>query len=219
MKKLKNIFKNKKVRITIITSIILLVVIVWIADYTINKTTNNLIYQDVNKIPYNKVGLLLGTSKLLSSGIPNQYFQKRIKATVELYQAHKIDKLVISGDNSKKDYNEPLDMKNELVANGIPDSVIYLDFAGFRTFDSAIRMYKIFGQSKFTIISQDFHNRRAIYIANHKQMQTIGYNATDVDAYNGFKTKLREKFARVKVFIDLFLNKEPKFLGEKITIN
>lgn len=219
MKKLKNIFKNKKVRITIITSIILLVVIVWIADYTINKTTNNFIYQDVNKIPYNKVGLLLGTSKLLSSGIPNQYFEKRIKATVELYQAHKIDKIVISGDNSKKDYNEPLDMKNELVANGIPDSVIYLDYAGFRTFDSAIRMYKIFGQRKFTIISQDFHNRRAIYIANHKKMETIGYDAADVDAYNGFKTKLREKFARVKVFIDLFFKIEPKFLGEKITIN
>ena len=219
MKKLKNIFKNKKVRITIITSIILLVVIVWIADYTINKTTNNLVYQDVTKIPYNKVGLLLGTSKLLSSGIPNQYFEKRINATVELYQAHKIDKIVISGDNSKKDYNEPLDMKNELVANGIPDSVIYLDYAGFRTFDSVIRMYKIFGQSKFTIISQDFHNRRAVYIANHKQMQTIGYDAADVDTYNGFKTKLREKFARVKVFIDLFFKIEPKFLGDKITIN
>ena len=219
MKKLKNIFKNKKVRITIITSIILLVVIVWIADYTINKTTNNLVYQDVTKIPYNKVGLLLGTSKLLSSGIPNQYFEKRINATVELYQAHKIDKIVISGDNSKKDYNEPLDMKTELVANGIPDSVIYLDYAGFRTFDSVIRMYKIFGQSKFTIISQDFHNRRAVYIANHKQMQTIGYDAADVDTYNGFKTKLREKFARVKVFIDLFFKIEPKFLGDKITIN
>ena len=107
--------------------------------------------------------------------------------------SHKIEFIVISGDNSKKDYNEPLDMKNELIKAGIPPEKIYLDYAGFRTYDSVIRLDKIFGQKKFTVISQDFHNRRAIYIARHLNLQAIGFNAKDVDVYNGFKTKLREK--------------------------
>ena len=109
-------------------------------------------------------------------------------------------------------------MKEELLKNGIPENRIFLDYAGFRTYDSVIRMSKIFGQNSFTVISQEFHNRRAIYIARHFGLNVTGFNAKDVDIYNGFKTKLREKFARVKVFIDILTNKQPKFLGEQIEI-
>jgi SanA protein len=208
----------KIVKIILLISILLNVGIIWTANVIINKSTNSLVYGDPVKIPHNKVGLLLGTSKYLRSGMPNQYFINRLKATVELYSAGKIDFIVISGDNSEKYYNEPRDMKNELVKLGVPENKIFLDYAGFRTFDSIIRIWKIFGQTSFTVISQDFHNRRAIYIAKCKKLHAIGYNAADVNAYNGFKTKLREKFARVKVFIDLMSNKEPKFLGQTIDI-
>ncbi len=155
----------KKIKWFLIIAIIIIVGFVWIANSVINNNTNALVYDDTTKIPYNKVALLLGTSKNLNSGQPNQYFANRIKATVDLYKAHKIEIIVISGDNSKKDYNEPLDMKAELIKQGIPEDKIYLDYAGFRTFDSVIRMNKIFGQSSFTIISQKFHNQRAVYIA------------------------------------------------------
>lgn len=208
----------KKLKWIISILIILSIYAMWMADNKIEKSTNVLIYDNLDKIPHNKVGLLLGTSKFLRSGSPNQYFANRIKATIDLYNAHKIDFVVISGDNSKKDYNEPFDMKNELIKYGIPENKIYLDYAGFRTYDSVIRMHKIFGQNRFTVISQDFHNRRTVFIAKKMDLQAIGYNAADVDLYNGFKTKLREKFARVKVFIDLKINKEPKFLGQKIKI-
>ena len=109
-------------------------------------------------------------------------------------------------------------MKNELVKRGVAEDKIYLDYAGFRTLDSVVRMEKIFGQHRFTVKSQDFHNRRAIYIAQAKGLQAIGYNAQDVDAYSGFKTQLREKFARVKLFMDLYTNKSPKFLGDPVII-
>ncbi len=208
----------KKIKWFIFFAIIVIVAIVWYANSVINNNTSKLVYDDTTKIPYNKVGLLLGTSKILNSGQPNQYFANRIIATVDLYNAHKIEIIVISGDNSKKDYNEPLDMKNELIKQGIPEDKIYLDYAGFRTFDSVLRMNKIFGQKSFTIISQKFHNQRAVYIALKNKINAIGFNAKDVDAYNGFKTQLREKFARVKVCIDMFLGKQPKFLGEKIEI-
>lgn len=142
----------------------------------------------------------------------------RIQATVALFKARKIDAIVISGDNSREGYNEPEDMQAELLKEGIPKNKIYLDYAGFRTLDSVVRMEKIFAQSSFTVISQDFHNRRAIYIAQARDLQVVGFNAEDVNAYSGFKTQLREKFARVKLFLDLYTNKSPKYLGEKIII-
>ncbi len=211
--KLKKVYKPT----IIILFVFSLISILW-ANSTINKQTENKIYTETDSIPENNVGLLLGTSKFLRNGNSNQYFENRISATVQLYKTGKIKNIVISGDNSRKDYNEPEDMKNELIKRGIPENRIYLDFAGFRTYDSVFRMKEIYGQNSFTIISQEFHNQRAVYIANSLNLNAIGFNAKDVNAYNGFKTKIREKFARVKVFIDLFFDKKPKFLGEKIEI-
>jgi SanA protein len=185
----------------------------------INKFSRGHLFNDVNAIPYNKVGLLLGTSKYLSKGVSNPYFENRIKAAEDLYHAGKIKYIVISGDNSFVSYNEPRDMRKKLLTDSIPDSCIFLDFAGFRTFDSVIRCKEIFGQEKFTVISQQFHNERAIYISSHYNIDAIGFDAEDVGSYNGFMTNVRELFARVKVFIDIFITHEqPKFLGEKISI-
>jgi len=191
---------------------------VFFADYRIEKSSDNLVYDDVNLIPHNKVGLLLGTAKYISDNYGNPYYEYRITAATDLYNAGKIDYILISGDNGNENYNEPQDMKNDLIKNGIPEDRIVLDYAGFRTYDSVIRINKIFGQTSFTIISQEFHNRRAIYIAKCFNLNAIGYNAKDVNSASAFKTNLREKFARVKVFVDLLINKEPKFLGEKIEI-
>lgn len=201
-----------------ITFSAMLIFSIWFAHFKVEKTTQHLVYNDVRAIPYNKVGLLLGTSKLLRSGELNLYFYHRISAAVELFKAQKIKYIVISGDHSKEDYNEPLDMKSELVKFGIPDSIIILDYAGFRTYDSVVRLNKIFGQEQCTIISQEFHNKRAIYIANRLGLNAIGFNAKDVDAHIGFKTKLRERFARVNMFIDFLVHKEPIFLGQKVEI-
>jgi SanA protein len=176
------------------------------------------ISHDIHQVKPTKVALLLGTSKYLKSGKPNAYFFNRIEATIALFKNHKISYVIISGDNSRKDYNEPLDMKNELLKNGIAEDRIYLDYAGFRTYDSVIRAKKIFGQDTILFISQEFHNQRAVFIARQNGIEGYGFNAKDVTAFNGLKTMIREFFARDKVFIDAWINKEPKFLGEKIII-
>jgi SanA protein len=220
IRKQKNM-KNKLVKIltwTFVAGLTASVFFIIFMNHRVNRQARDFVFENVELIPANKVGLLLGTSKLLKSGRPNQYFFNRITAAVELFEAGKIEFIVASGDNSRKNYNEPQDMKDELVKRGIPENRIFLDYAGFRTFDSMYRMRKIFGQTEFTIISQKFHNQRAIYIGNSLGLNTVGYNAKDVDAYNGFRTKLRERFARVKMFIDLITNKKPKFLGEKVII-
>lgn len=209
---------KKKILWFVLAFTFLVLIFTIIANYKIDSSTTNYIKDNVDDLPACKVGLLLGTSKFLRAGVPNEYFNNRIKAAVELFKSGKIKYILVSGDNGKKYYNEPLDMKKELLKSGIPDSAIYLDNAGFRTFDSVIRGKEIFGQNSYIVISQNFHNQRAVYIARHYNIEAYGYNAKDVSAYNGFRTKVREFFARAKVFIDIFIGKEPKYLGEKIII-
>lgn len=176
------------------------------------------IFTDITTIQHRQVGLLLGTSKTLASGTINLYFTYRVQGAAKLYHAKKINKILISGDHGYSNYNEPLDMQKALVELGVPKEDIILDYAGFRTLDSIYRAKKVFGQNKLTIISQEFHNQRAIYIANYLAMDVIAYNVDDVSKAYGYKTMYREKLARVKVVLDKILNKKPKFLGKKIII-
>lgn len=213
-----NMKKIKILKWSLVFGLIFSISFMLIANYKVVKKSEGKIYSTIEDIPKNRVGLLLGTSKLLKSGKTNYYFEYRIQATVLLFKAGKIEYVLISGDNGRTNYNEPQDMKDELMRRGVPESKIFLDYAGFRTFDSVYRAKEIFGQTSFTVISQEFHNQRAIYTANALNINAIGFNAQDVNAYGGFKTQVREKFARVKVILDLMFNKKPKFLGEKIHI-
>ena len=164
------------------------------------------------------MGLLLGTAKYYKDGGINLYFKYRIDAAVLLYKNHKIDYILVSGDNSSLSYNEPITFKKELIKRGIPEDVIYLDYAGFRTLDSVIRAKEIFGQEEITIISQKFQNERAIYLAEKKGIKAIGFNAKDIEGGDGFKMQLREYLARTKAFLDIIFHVEPKFYGEEIEI-
>ena len=187
-------------------------------NWLVEKSAKKKVFNSTKEIPHNKVGLLLGTSKRLINGQINLYYKYRIDAAVRLYHAGKIDFILVSGDNSTKHYNEPTTIKNDLIDKGIPANRIFLDYAGFRTLDSVVRSKEIFGQASITVISQQFHNERAIYIAKRKDIKAIGFNAKDVNVKYGLKTKIRERFARVKMMMDLVFGKKPKFLGEKIEI-
>jgi SanA protein len=194
------------------------ILFVFIISENFFKHNRRQCYNDINKIPQNKVGLLLGTSKYIGSQL-NYYYQYRVDAAVQLYNLGRIEYILVSGDNSIKHYNEPQTFKDDLIERGIPADKIYLDYAGFRTFDSVIRSKKVFGQNSITFISQQFHNERAIFIAKHNDIEAIGYNAQDVYGKNGLKTRIRERFARIKAVLDVFiLRTKPKFLGEEITI-
>lgn len=208
----------QKLFLTCILIGIIILFFTYYANKTIEKKTQQFILKDLSSTQTFKAGLLLGTSKNLKNGIANDYFFNRIEATVELYKNGKIKYIIVSGDNGHEYYNEPEDMKQELKKQGVPDSVIFLDYAGFRTFDSVIRAKEIFGQDTLLIISQQFHNERAIYIARKNNIYAWGYNAKDVSSSKGLKTKTREYFARDKVFLDLLFGIKPKFLGQRIPL-
>lgn len=177
-------------------------------------------YNSYTDVPYNKVGLLLGTSSNVAPGQPNEYFTNRIMAAANLYKYKKIDYILVSGDNRAASYNEPRQMMRALLKAGVPQDRIVADYAGFRTNDSVIRAQKVFLQDKFTIISQEFHNERALFIASHLGIQAIGFNASDPYSQgSNFKVELREFFARIKCVIDMYIiHPEPTFLGDPIVI-
>ena len=166
------------------------------------------VFYDIDSIKYNKVGLLLGTTPQARIGrITNYFFIYRIDATEQLYKAGKIEKILISGDEDSLDgINEPECMRDSLVARGVPASDIILDGKGYRTINSVVNANKVFRLKSFTIISQEFHNERTIYQAEH-----LGLDVENIQAYNAempkarraFITTIREYFARVKMFWDL----------------
>lgn len=192
--------------------------IIFVCHWSIAHFAADKLFDMAEDIPHNRVGLVLGTSKKLRDGSPNPYYTYRIMATTELYNKRKIDYVLASGDNGSIYYNEPNTIKKDLVMAGIPADKIVLDYAGFRTLDSMYRAKEVFGLDTVTVISQEFHNERAIYIAAKKNLTAVGFNAQDIPLEAGLKVQVRESLARVKVFLDLAFQTQPRFYGEKITI-
>ncbi|WP_245391559.1 SanA/YdcF family protein [Thioflexithrix psekupsensis] len=205
----------------LMTFLIILSLLLVIAAYVwIEYAHEDRIYSSVETVPVRSVGLLLGTSKWVANGRINLYFLYRIEAAVTLYQAGKIQHIIASGDNRRRNYNEPLDMLEALMARGVPRHAITLDYAGFRTLDSIVRAEAVFSQADFMIISQDFHNRRALFISQFYGLNAIAFNAQGVTHQIHFKTLLREYLARVKAVLDLYvLDTQPRFFGDKIPID
>lgn len=195
-----------------------LILTIFLCNLIITNAAKGKTFSNLEEIYPNRVGLVLGTSKRLIGGLPNPYYTYRIRATIKLYESGKIDYILVSGDNGTRYYNEPNTIKKDLIREGIPAEKIYLDFAGFRTLDSMVRAKKIFGLDSVTVISQEFHNQRAIFLAEKKGLKAIGFNAKSVTGQPGLKVQLREYLARVKVFVDLLFNTQPKFYGDKIEI-
>ena len=213
----------KKIKFTKLLKFALLLLVIsvfsiFLSNRAIENNATEKVFSSTENIPKNKVGLILGTSKILSNGRINLYYQFRLNAAIKLFKSNKIEFIVISGDNGSKTYDEPTDFKNDLIKAGIPSEKIFLDYAGFRTLDSVVRIKEIFDQSSVTIISQKFHNERAIYLAEHFNIKAIGFNAKGISGKYGLKVQLREYLARVKVFVDILFKVEPKFLGDKIEI-
>ena len=209
--------KGLLIQILIIAFLSFVLFTIWI-NISVSILGNKYSYDSIDKIPHNHCALVLGTSKYLSNGHDNLYYLYRIKAAVDLYNNMKVDYIIVSGDNRFKNYNEPVKMFNDLVASGIPKSKIVLDYAGFRTLDSVIRGKEVFGQNEFTIVSQPFHNQRAIYIARKRGINAIAFNAEDVSDKQSMAVRIREIGARVLLAFDLIFERQPHFLGEKVII-
>lgn len=201
------------------TFLLLVIVFTVYTNVKVEKATEQRIYTSVDSVPHNKVALLLGTNPLNRWGRPNSYFTNRIKTASELYHAGKVDYIIASGDNHTKEYDEPTAMRDSLMAHGVPEDRIILDFAGFRTLDSVVRAKEVFGCDSLTIISQADHNARALYLAESNGIEAVAISAPlRAGRWVRIRLALREWLARDKMMLDIWFGKQPHFLGERIEI-
>ncbi len=182
------------------------------------EKTGPYVYHQLDAVPECRVGIVLGTSKHVA-GRPNLYYVYRIQAAAELYHAGKIAKILASGDHSRKNYNEPEDMRGDLIAAGVDPGDIVLDYAGLRTLDSMVRAREIFQVDRLIVISQDFHCRRALYLGDAHGVEAFGYAARDLSWRFRLKMFCRESLARCAAWIDVnILHRSPRHLGEPLPI-
>lgn len=199
-----DIMKFKNVLWIILSLVLLCIAVIVCCQFIVLNAAKGRTYSDVNQIPHREVGLLLGTNPLGRSGRPNQFFLRRIDAAVAMYEAGKVDRIIISGAKRGEDYDETEAMRQALVSQGVPDSLLVLDGEGFRTIASIKRAKDVFEADTLTLISQQFHNERALFMARHYGIDAIAYNATNTSSR---KWKIimagRECLSRVKAVFEV----------------
>lgn len=206
----------RKAKKVLFLTILVTVIFVVVVNFWMVASTSDAVYTEIENVPARKVALVLGTSHRTQTGGPNPYFEKRIQTASDLYHSGKAVHFILSGDNSTKYYNEPLEMKKALVRKGVPESAITLDYAGLRTLDSIVRSKEVFGQDKVIIITQSFHCYRALFISQYYDMDAVAMVAEEPDFDKSRNVRIREYFARAKAVLDLYvLGTGPRFLGQK----
>lgn len=199
---------RRKISIWLFSIILISILGMIICDQYVAYNASGRLYEDVDSIPHRKVGIILGTSPISTwNGRRNYYFDHRIKAGAELYKARKVDWLVVSGGdyrNSENGYDEPVAMRDSLIKQGVDSARIVLDYDGIRTLNSIAKMRDVYCQDSIVIISQKYHNERALYQARHLGIDAIGLNAkTPGRRTSWWRNRGREVLARVKLFIDV----------------
>lgn len=165
-----------------------------------------------------QAALVLG-ARVWESGEMSDIFKDRAKTALSLYNEGKVTKILVSGDHGQEDYDEVNAAKKYLLENNVKAEDIFLDHAGFDTYDSLYRAREIFKAESLVIVTQDFHLPRALYIANSLELEACGKNA-DIRRYRGKSARSRrEFFAKIKAWLDVSFQSKPKYLGEEIPLS
>ena len=206
----------------ILTFFVGVILILWLFIIGVNiyvlQFSKDTIYTDIDLLPSKKVGLVFWAS-VYRNGNPSPVLKDRLDWAHDAYSAGKIQRIIVSGDNSVEKYDEPTAMQQYLIWKGVDEEDIFLDYAGFDTFDSLYRTEYIFWTDDLLLFTQAFHLKRALYIADWLWLTAIWY-ATDQNIYiNQSYNNRREFFSRIKAFLEIeIINAKPKFLWDPILI-
>lgn len=200
--------------VAVMLAVLLSVIAVGVMHRLCQSAAAGRVFRLTGEVPTNDVALVLGTGRLTARGNLNLHFSRRIAAAAELYHAGKARHLIVSGDNHIKSYDEPTDMRDALVAAGVPTNAITCDYAGFRTLDSVVRANSVFGLTNLTIVTEAFHCPRALWIAQAHGLDAVAFAAPDLGLRWSARVRAREALARVLCGLDLYiLRTRPKFPG------
>jgi SanA protein len=211
---MKNYKKIIKPLLFALTFVVLLVVI---ANIIVSVKSQQYIYHNVTDLPKCYTAIILG-AKVSAKGVPSDFLRDRLDVAIELYNSKKVTRFLLSGDHGTTSYDEVNSMKKYLLKRGIDTSDIFLDHAGFDTYNTMIRAKEIFQITDAIIVSQEFHLSRAIYIARSKGLEAYGIKADKRNYPSLKRLKFRELLAKVKAFAEVTTNAKPKYLGNQIPI-
>ncbi|TXL71047.1 hypothetical protein FHP25_31740 [Vineibacter terrae] len=188
------------------------------SDWWIEQAATPYATNRIESVPPADVALVLGTAPRVAGQRANLYFEYRLDAAAELQKAGKVKYLLVSGDNRHHDYDEPTAMRDGLIARGVPAEAIYRDFAGIRTLDSVLRARDVFAQSRYVVVSQAFHNHRAIWLARQNGIEAYGFDAHDVPFEDAPMVRLRQYLSAVRAIYDVMAGSTPHHGGPRVEI-
>lgn len=207
----------RRILVIFLMSVIAAVLFLSLINPTVQKGGEGKIYS-IEDAPEKQVALVLG-ARVHEGGRLSDIFRDRVETAIHLYEFGKVQKILVSGDHGTAEYDEVNAAKDYLLSKGIRGEDIFLDHAGFDTYDSVYRARDIFQAESMIIVTQEYHLPRALYIADKLEVDAVGVRA-DLNAYRGQEGRdLREKFAVAKAWIDVTFGSKPRFLGEPIPIS
>ncbi|PKV67277.1 SanA/YdcF family protein [Pontibacter ramchanderi] len=210
-------FISRQKYLLVVSLACFLVVMVGILVTTlVKRQSNQYTYKQTEHVPICYTGIIFGAG--IRDGKPSKYLKDRLDAGIQLYKAGKVQRLLLSGDNSSRNYDELKVMRDYCLSENVRAEDIFLDFAGFDTYSTLYRAKEVFKVDRAVLVSQNYHLDRAIYIGRSLGLDSYGYIA-DKGHYVGYRRNyLREVLATVNAFMEVNLNRKPKFLGETVDI-
>lgn len=197
--------------------VVLGVVTVVATNFYVKLTTDSLIFSSKNNVPKVKVAIIFGAG--INGNKPSKYLKDRLDAGISLYKNHKVDKLLLSGDNGRDEHDELTVMKLYCYENGVDTNKIYIDYAGFDSYSTMYRAKEIFKVDTAILVSQKYHLNRCVYIGNKLGIKSYGFSANN-GTYLGYKyVSFREYLAITKSVIDVWRKRKPQYLGEPVDVN
>lgn len=199
-------------------SLVAIGLVIVLSNIRVLTAARGRIFANVSAINRCDVALVLGTSPHVGN-FANPFFEGRMDAAAMLWRAGKVRHFLLSGDNSRKGYDEPTAMKTALLSRAVPADAMTLDYAGFRTLDSMVRAREVFGLSQLIVVSDGWHLPRALYLASTAGLDATGFSSAEVPWKWSMRTRIREWFSRVKAVADIWLLRtKPKFLGQRVAL-
>ena len=197
--------------------LIILIALIFGIDLYVVKSTKKQIIEDYSEIEDVDCILVLGAA--IRNNKPTHMLEDRLLEGIKLYESNVSDKIIVSGDHGRKEYDEVNIMKDFTIEHGVPSENVFMDHAGFSTYESIYRAKEIFETKKIVIVTQKYHLYRALYIANKLGIEAYGVASNPRTYVGQFYRDLREILARDKDFVKCIFKPEPTYLGEKIPIS
>lgn len=207
----------KKITKYVLLLLILFLFLAGINSLTVPFRNKAQQYSKIENVPQKQTAILLGALVYQNGGL-SDITKDRALTAVDLYNNKKVEKILVSGDHGRKKYDEVNTIKDFLLEQGIPAEDIFMDHAGFDTYDSIYRARNIFEVESATIVTQKFHLPRSLYIADKLRLEAVGIQADRHKYRSMARIWIRERLATFKAVLNIWLHSQPKFLGDKIPI-